>query len=282
MLLSLSRKSHELLLDHRTIENLVMSAYSILKPVLEVLQKRYRQSLNLGKNEFFDSFVSPLNVACDICSSLLSNPQVSKHKQIDQISHMILCIVAEVDLKKISYCIENLGPLYQFLFNITRINHSAFQRLQRPLIRHLFGVWGLGFDITDIHIKHHMIESLTNIAMRTRLLAESEEDVVRMRESSSLNEDIDLGQEGKMLKEKLLTEVFDPNNMMSGTSIRLVYHLLQKGQLNFSHWYNKNGSLSFDNMMKLMRDTERNVKVSFGAFMQDFQKIKDPNRNFYT
>jgi len=280
VLFTLCYCAQELLIDQQSTKALVSSVVSILKPVLEILKQRYAISLGLGKNEFFDCFVRPLNVSCEICASLLGNSHIGKLKDLEQVIQLLLQVLAEVDLRKISYCLENLGPLYQFLSKFISILPGSLQKLSPGLLTHLLLILALGFDISDIFIKQYVIEALMSLTMKTKLLSDTEDDEMNKKGQKPLSES-DIKKTVKILKEKILCEVFDPNNMMSGYSIRLVFQMLQKGYLSGFEQHVAPEVLSFDPMMKLLKDTQKNPRSSVGVFVEEFEKIKDPQQSFY-
>ena len=197
--------------------SLVSSITSLLPAISQLLDQRYSECQTKSKSDFFDSFLQPLNTVCDMCSTLLTNPQVSKFIELTSIANILVEVITSIDLRKISYCLENLGSVYTLINRLISFNLQFLQKSHEMVSAQILNVLLIGLDTSDMFIRDNIMETLYKLTQKTKLLVDCDDFVVD-KQSIANNSKI-IAESANAIKNKIAFEIYDPNSMMGSSSI---------------------------------------------------------------
>ena len=282
---ALAMQARDLMIDSDTSRAFMASLNSILTPLAGVLKTKYSEYICKNKNDFYDQFVTPLNLVCQVASSVLTNDRAAKLRDNDAMYAAILDLLLQVDCKAVSYCLENMGQLYMFVDKFLAAQFGRLAKMNSAVVAKLLSILAIGLDLSDVIVRESVMAALYTLVCRTSVLADDPEDTVMSSSSQSAGARLarDIRGIAAFIKARLVCEALDANNMMGSSAVRLLHTMIQKKLVSSKDLVlpAEQQAQASQDMLRFLTAACQSCKASLAQFSETFEGIKDPQHQFY-
>lgn len=302
LLVEIAVKMRDLRIDEDTSRALISNIVIVAQPVLQVLHSRVlqMQAPSVGKSEYYLSLLEPINLLSELLTALITNPMLSKQREIGEIVQNLLQLLSVLNLKQFKNCVENAGPVFMFLNRYLSQNHHSFTKASGNKVSAVLQILVMGFEISDSNIREYVLDSFMTLLMKTPLLNENfDYSTLKGFQNGGTFKGKDLQNEPSQnvswhtylssliygFKSSLIASLLDPCILSSRTSLKLIFYLLQKGNLDYERLCGEilsRGSpspLVSDALIEILAHHARasKRKTTLDVFVEAVGKVKDPS-----